>query len=68
MKAFKSFATPALIAVLLGLGFGFGVAAPAEASLQSCRAACAGVMRECRAEGNDFFFCRGLYSSCLRTC
>jgi len=52
----------------MGLGFGFGVAQPAHASLASCRAACNAEFRDCRASGDDFFLCRGIWSACLRAC
>lgn len=68
MRSFKSLLTPLVVAAVLGLGVGFGVSQPAEASLQSCRAACGVEFRECRASGDDFYICRGLYSACLRAC
>lgn len=68
MKLIKSMFTPMVVAAVLGLGVGFGVSQPAEASRQTCRAACAAEFRACNASGDDFYLCRGLYSACLRRC
>jgi hypothetical protein len=68
MKSIKFLFTPMVVAAVLGLGVGFGVSQPAEASLQTCRAACAVEFRDCRASGDDFYYCRGKYSMCLRAC
>ncbi len=68
MQSFKKLLTPMVVAAVLGMGVGFGTSQPAQASLQSCRAACAAEFRDCRASGDDFFLCRGLYSACLRSC
>ena len=68
MRSFNTLLTPLVLAAVLGLGVGFGVSQPAEASQQTCRAACAAEFRDCRASGDDFYLCRGLYSMCLRGC
>ncbi|MDZ4814451.1 MAG: hypothetical protein SGI99_17845 [Pseudomonadota bacterium] len=68
MQSLKTLVTPTVLAAVMGLGFGFGVAQPAHASLASCRAACNAEFRDCRASGDDFFLCRGIWSACLRAC
>ncbi|MDZ4814450.1 MAG: hypothetical protein SGI99_17840 [Pseudomonadota bacterium] len=68
MQSFKSFVTPLVVAVVLGLGVGFGVAPDAQAT--TCRQQCTIEFEECRAEGAypGFYRCRTDWSACLRAC